>query len=495
MEFTRRQFIKTSMAMSAASAFPSIWLRARQASALQSCEQGVNLVIVQLDGGNDGINMVVPMTDGTGKNRSAYDTVRTPGGLNIPVAGLGTTQIGDDPLHSSGGSNAHLALHPHMVGLKGLYDSGNLAVLCGVHYPEGNLSHDVSKTIWYRADPALSGAGTGWMGRTLDQVCAGPGQSSAVPAADIQSELSPLFYGNTSVFAFDNLSSLFLPTSDFFDSGERAAYKAAFSAIYNNAASAGANLLKPIGACGATAAAKVDSYSTAKESLAVNLNGLINGTGAFGVPGTSQNYSLARQLRTVFALMKGEQPGNVALGCRIFRVDIGGFDSHSNQGNYTAGSITTKVQNNFPGEFHGKLMHRLDRAISAFWQDCVDDGNLYKNTIILTFSEFGRRVEENGSHDANSGTDHGTAAPQFIIGPKAGQSAGPSHVVGGMYGAYPELDPPNLDGDGNIAFHLDFRHTYGEIINRWFGVDAPTTQSILEGYNYLTDPASADFLV
>lgn len=489
MTFTRRQFIKASMAMSAATAFPSIWWRVREAAAtLDPCETGVNLVIVHIEGGNDGINMVVPLTDGTGQNRTAYDTVRLPGGINIPQAGLAATQIGNDPLHGG-----QLALHPHMPGLKGLYDSGNLAVMCGVHYPNPNLSHDVSSTIWYRADPNLAGPGTGWMGRTMDTMCGG--SASAVPAVDTDGQLSPLFYGNTSVFAFDSLSDLFFPVSDAINgAGLKDAYRSSFGNIYDNALNNGTDFLKSIGAAGTTAGDKVDLYGSADQNLAINLNGLMHGTGPFSVPGVRQNFNLARKLRTVFALMKGAQPGNNPLGCRIFRVSIDGFDTHSNQGGYTSGPIATKVQNGFPGEYHGGLMHRLDRALSAFWADVQNDATLKGTTVLMSFSEFGRRVEENGDHDQHSGTDHGTAAPHFVIGPTASQSAIAAHIVGGVYGAYPELDTPNLDHDGNAVYQLDFRHIYGEIINRWLGLAADTTKTILGGYDYLTDPKAADFL-
>jgi len=488
MRFTRRQFIKASMAMSAASAFPSIWWRAQEAAAtLDPCETGVNLVILHIEGGNDGINMVIPKSDGTGHNRGEYDTVRTPGGINIPAGSLAATQIANDPLHTG-----ELALHPHMTGLKALYDAGNLAVMCGVHYPNANLSHDVSSNIWYRADPGLVGPGSGWMGRTLDTLCAG-GSSSAVPAVDTDGQMTPLFYGNTSVFAFDSLSDLVFPISDAVkNAGLGTAYKDSFSNICSNAVNGGATFLKSIGATGSAAADKVDAYHTANEALAVNLNGLRNGTLPFGVPGVPQRFSLSRKLRTVFALMKGAQPGNHPLGCRIFRVGIGGFDTHSDQGGYTSTPINTKVQTSFPGEYHGMLMHQIDRALSAFWADVQADATLKGTTVIMTFSEFGRRVEENGDHDQHSGTDHGTAAPQFVIGPKAGESVIASHIVGGVYGAYPELD--NLDEDGNMVFQLDFRHIYGEIINRWLGVSATTTKSILGNYDYLTDPNSANFL-
>jgi uncharacterized protein (DUF1501 family) len=488
MKFTRRQLLKASAAVSAASAFPSIWWRAREARALEPCENGVNIIIVQLEGGNDGINMVIPMTDGTGgnTNRTVYETMRPTIGIdvgNLSLPNLTPTQIGNDPLHGG-----HLALHPHMVGLKSLYDSGNLAVLLGVHYPNPNLSHFQSEDIWYRADPArTAGNSSGWMGRTMDQLCTS--QPLAVPAVDTEGQLTPLFYGNTSVLAFDSLSDLVFPVSYAFDATLTKDYKDRFGQIYAAAGGSTAPYLKSLGNAGAAAAAKVDAYNTAEEGLGRNLNDLINGTangaGGFGANGRD-NFGLARSLRTVFALMKGAQPGNVSLGCRIFRVAIGGFDSHSQQGIHmplSTKSLAQKVADGFKGEYHGRLLYHVSAAISAFWRDCVDDGALYRNTLIMTFSEFGRRIEENGNGDYTAGTDHGTAAPMFVVGPTAGQSVGPSHLVSGMYGAYPELDQP--DNNGNPVMQLDFRHMYGEIISRWFGRDVATTNTVIgNGFSY-----------
>ncbi|HVN83416.1 MAG TPA: DUF1501 domain-containing protein [Candidatus Binatia bacterium] len=479
MRFSRRQFLKATAGMSAASAFPSIWWRARAAQALEPCESGVNLVIVQLSGGNDGINTVIPMTNGSGADRMQYENVRPTIGIDVgnsSLPNLTPTEIGHDPNH-----NGRLALHPHMTGLKALYDSGNLAVLLGVHYPNPNLSHFQSENIWYFSDPDQTGIASGWMGRTLDNLCAM--QSLAVPGVDLDYELTPLFYGNSSVLAFDSLDDLEFPVSYGFDDALTAVYKNQFAQIYGTASNNSAEFLKVIGRTGAAAAGKVDAYRTADELLAKNLNDVLNGTmnggGGFGVNG-ADDFWLARSLRTVFALMKGSQPGNHPLGCRVFHVSIGGFDTHSQQGIHTPlsmKSLAQKVADDFSGEYHGKLLYHVSTAISAFWRDCIEDGNLYKNTVIMTFSEFGRRIEENGSGDYKAGTDHGTAAPMFIVGPTVAQSTGPSHVAGGVYGAYPPLNQP--DDDGNMVVQLDFRHMYGEILHRWFGLDSTTTNGVL----------------
>ncbi len=479
MPFNRREFLQGTLAAAAAASFPTIWMRAREARALDTCEQGINFVIVQLKGGNDGLNTLIPMTDGTGQNRTVYTAKRPYLGIN--PSDLAATQVSNDPLH-----NGQLALHPHMLGLKGLFDSGNLAVLAGCHYAQPNLSHDVSERIWYRADPPLHGPGTGWVGRVLDGLCVG--QPLAVPAVDTSSQLTPLFYGNTSVLAFDSLLSLSFPTLGSLSTTQKADYKARFLNIYNQAISSGGYLGK-LGGSGYAAVSKINDYKTTTSTTATNLNDLINGTtlsssGAFGVSGKTQGYGLAKSLRTILALMKGEQPGNVPLGCRIFRASIGGFDTHGDQGAHIplgTKSIATKVNEGFANENYGALMHRLDRAVSAFWQD-LKDNNLHGNTVVMAFSEFGRRIEENGNHDADSGTDHGSAGPAFVIGPKAGESTAAAHMVGGLYGAFPELNVP--DSNGNMVYQLDFRQMYGELMTKWFGLGNGTVSTILNGFSY-----------
>jgi uncharacterized protein (DUF1501 family) len=275
------------------------------------------------------------------------------------------------------------------------------------------------------------------------------------------------------------------------NSTQRAAFKSAFLKIYNQASGDGPNFVADLGTSGYSSVSKIDDYNTANQNYATNLNDLrtgSNGGGLFGVSGVSQDYTLARQLRMVLALMKGKQPGDVPLGCRIFRVSIGGFDLHSDSGKHiplATKSLNQKVVDNFRLEEHGKLLHRLDKALGAFWQDCVNH-NLHRNTVIMTFTEFGRRIEENGDANDDTGTDHGTASPMFIIGPTAAQSTGPAHMVGGMYGAYPELDQP--DNNGNMQYQLDFRHVYGDIMNKWLGLSLPTTNSILGAGGFAYSP-------
>lgn len=478
MQFTRREFLKASVSASALVSLPAIWLKAKEASALEACEQGPNLVLVELDGGNDGINTVVPLSDGTGQNRSRYDQVRQ--WLNIPVTELGPTQIDNDPWH-----NGELALHPHMTGLKTLYDSGNVAVILGAHYANGNLSHDVSKSIWYKADPLLSGISKGWMGRTLDRLC--EGQNMPVPAVDVGRSLNPLFFGGTSTLAFTSVNDLVIPSNPLFQASQREPLEQCFRSVYQQLATNSGEFIGAWARVGHAVASRMEAYRSVSSSSAANLNALINGAPDHPIASpTPQRYGLAYALRLVYALLRGAQPGDQPLGCRIFRVGIGGFDTHSDQGKHIPlgqKSLHQKVAENFSGELHGKLLHQVDKAITAFWRD-LEAADLHRNTLIMTFTEFGRRIAENGNNNADSGTDHGTASPVFVIGPTKTQSTLNTFVAGGVYGAYPELHLP--DRNGNMVHTLDFRHVYGEILVRWLGLSTGTANQILGsgGFSY-----------
>lgn len=488
MDFSRRQFLQSALAASAAAAFPAVWLRAREAAALEACEQGLNLVIVQLDGGNDGINTVIPVSDGTGSNRTVYDNVRPY--LRISTSELAATEIDQDPLH-----NGELALHPHMNQIKSLYDQGNVAVILGTHYDNGNLSHDVSNLIWYRADPTLSNVPGGWIGRTMDELCFG--QPNAVPSVDVNSKFSPLFFGRTSTLALQRTEDLSLPIPLALSLSGREAERDLFRQIFAEAYQQLTGAHGFVGnwaRSGHSVLSRMEDYRTASYAEAQNLTALFNGAVDHPIAApTPQRYGLANALRLVFALMRGRQPGNQPLGCRIFRVGIGGFDTHSDQGGHiplSQKSLNQKIADGFPGELHGRLLHRVDKAIAAFWAD-LRSVNLHSNTLIMTFTEFGRRIAENGDHNADSGTDHGTASPMFVIGPTKAE-AGPDgpFVAGGVYGAYPELHLP--DRDGNMIHQLDFRHVYGEILHRWLGLSLDTTNSILGAGGFTYRPL--DFL-
>ncbi len=472
MRITRRQFMQSAASFAAASALPPIWFTPRMAKALEACEQGRNLVIIQLEGGNDGTNTVIPMSGGF---RPIYDSLRPV--LGIAPADLAPVVLGADPLDPS----ATLALHPHMTGLARLHGTGNLATLLGTHYEDGSLSHFTSERIWYTGQPDNPSSGDGWMGQALGHLCSG--QLGAVPGLDIESELTPLFRGPGQVLAIRSLDDIKFPVINALDPQEELEYQAAFEIAYARSVADGTRFTDEFAAATLAGVDRIDAFQSVDLSLGRNLDDLLtgssNGSGGFGADGPLFSRFVER-LRLVFGVMMGGPPGT-PLGPRVFRVGLGGFDTHSSQGRHLSlsdSSIAAKRANGFTGERHGELLHEVDQGIAAFWQDCVEAG-ISNDTMIMTFSEFGRRIGENTA-DNTAGTDHGTLAPMFVVGPSTSETTGTA-VQGGLFGTYPDMN--DLDGDGNYKFvassSIDFRRMYGELMVRWLGIDVPTTESIL----------------
>jgi uncharacterized protein (DUF1501 family) len=266
-----------------------------------------------------------------------------------------------------------------------------------------------------------------------------------------------------------------------------------FTTIYQQLATSADGFVRSWASAGYAVASRMDAYRTVSSAGASNLNALISGAPDHPIAApTPQRYGLATALRLVYALLRGAQPGDQPLGCRIFRVGIGGFDTHSDQGKHIPLSqkpLNQKIEENFPNELHGKLLHQVDKAVTAFWRD-LEEANLHRNTLIMTFTEFGRRIAENGNNDADTGTDHGTASPVFVVGPTKTQTGVGSFVAGGVYGAYPELHLP--DRNGNMVHTVDFRHVYGEVMTRWLGLSETSTNNILGSGGFTYQPL--DFL-
>ena len=180
------------------------------------------------------------------------------------------------------------------------------------------------------------------------------------------------------------------------------------------------------------------------------------GRNEVGYPDMYQNY-LAHNLAIVARLIKGN------LGARVYHVGLGGFDTHAAQGGREGA--------------HANLLRQLAEAVTLFRQDLMAGGQ-HKEVLMMTFSEFGRRVEQNGSE----GTDHGTAAPLFLFG---------DGVHGGLFGSSPSLS--DLDDDENLKHAIDFRAVYATVLQHWFGFDAAASEAVL-GHAYdpmalITDPA------
>lgn len=469
MAITRRQFLKGSAVAGAAALAPRLsWLPGTNVSYAAGPGDAI-VVFVQLYGGNDGLNMVYPVT---GTQRTNYETFRPTLKLpktNAEVAPWVTEGIGSTVLSiGANDDGSTYALHPAMGALHGLYQSGNVAVLPGVHYPFADHSHFRSEVIWYTVDP-LGSTGLGWFGKYLDYV----GYAATdVPAVMLGDSLSPLFTPTlTGLFAFNRLSELRFPATN-----ETLLKQTAVSQLYAASALAGGGYpeLVKIGETGIATIDNIQSYyrvgagfanAGAVEALLLDGDGNyaadnplvysspLNETDNPGITGLG----LARDLKHVAAAIRAD------VGARFFHVAIAGFDSHANQED---------------GFFHSYLLREVSESIAAFYGELNQSvtlpggygasyrtGNLASNVVIVTFSEFGRTIRQNAYDAGKAGTDHATSAPMFVVG---------GTVAGGQYGAYPQLDDPGSDNEDDLRMTWDFRDVFGTILNRWLNVDVAT---------------------
>lgn len=459
MAITRRQFLKCG-GTAAAGAFlaPRLFGSSFVQEALAAIGNRY-FVVLYLDGGNDGLNTVVPTG---GVLRPWYEDARHQGagGLRLELADLANTAIGNDP-----NTGASLALHPGFAaspagdggpgdgGLHALYQQGKVAVIQGCGYPRYSLSHDDSRTIFQTGDPTLSlYGGTGWVGRLLASEYAG--QSTAIPAVNVRDSVAGTYKQSaTSVLAIRRLRDFSFPyDSDYNSTGEKSARNTAFNALHAAAQSGVDAGFKYIGTAGATTLASTAAYPALHSLYENNPNRSAysklydNGT----PPGV--NRSTARDLREVAKVIWGTEQG--AVNSRFFWVENGGYDTHSDQG---------------AGETDGQqfgLHAEVGASLKVFYDDLANMGVADRVTIMV-FSEFSRRIEQN-----DNGTDHGSQGPMFLIGGK---------VAGGVYGNHPRIDPTQLDGEGNTRYRqagsnsgfesTDFRDVYGTILNKWMGVN------------------------
>ncbi|GIW13946.1 MAG: hypothetical protein KatS3mg062_1385 [Tepidiforma sp.] len=350
------------------------------------------LVLVQLAGGNDGLNTVVPFADGA--YRSARTTLAVPEGEVLP--------IGDG-----------MGFHSSMQRLHELWQRGKLAVVQGVGYPNQNYSHFKSMAIWQAGDPEVR-LDTGWLGRTLEaledaehdpflgfNVGTAPARELYSPEVAVPTVSDPDQYG----VAFGGET---VPGTD---PRVRTLMK-----LYEQypAASPHGVLLETTAE---TAVASAELLREAHQRY----------TPAVTYPETSFGAGLQVLAEAIVG----------GLGMRVGHITLGGFDTHSDQ-----------------ADRHVELLQTLDEGLAAFYADLAAQGHADR-VMVLTWSEFGRRVAEN----ANGGTDHGAASVVFALG---------GQVRGGLYGERPRLD--QLVDNGNLGYTTDFRRVYATVIENWFGV-------------------------
>lgn len=369
----RRAFLKGALAFPAAATLPGLFARAAWAAG----GGDEVLVLVRLDGGNDGLNTVVPYAD------DLYHRARPGIGVKNPV------ELSDS-----------IGLHPSLAALRGAWDEGALAIVQGVGYRDSSRSHFTSTDIWHTAFTTLPERWSGWAGRALDRMDEGE-----VPA--LQLDPAPLSLALT---------------------GERVVVPAVADAegfrVRGNRELLRALVARPRdGVAEHVRRAGEAAYRTAER-----LERALGGGDASGYPDTD----LARRLWQVARLVEGGLPA------RVYAVRLSGFDTHSRQANA-----------------HAVLLKTLGDALAAFQKDLKEKG-LDGRVLLMTYSEFGRRVEENRS----LGTDHGTAAPLFVMG---------GRVKGGLKGAHPSL--ADLE-EGDLRHHTDFRQVYATVLDRWLKADS-----------------------
>lgn len=441
MAITRRQFIRrTGLATAGTLLGPGLFASPFVRRAFADLGDRYLLVLF-LDGGNDGQNTVVPVDNGGGSLRSDYEVHRRAGGggIRLTPTQLQNTLIGNDP-----NTGAQLALHPGLIGLKQLYDAGQVAVIQGCGYPEYSLSHEDARLIWQTANPLRIGplAGTGWVGRHL----AATYDAGDIPAVCISDSISPDFRQNvTSLLAIQELENFGFPW-DWYGNDE-GAKAAAFQALHANA-SAGANpTQKFIGNAGNATLSSTSSYPALHSNYQAD-------RGVFSEAYAEIGLSVAEDLREVAKVIYGVQSGVPGIEARFFSLANGGYDTHSDQGGAT-------------GQ-HYELHREVGDSLKVFYDDLADMGVADK-VLTVVWSEFSRRIEQNGN-----GTDHGSQGPMFVIG-------GPNALNGGVYGNHPNIAKSDLEGDGNTRYRqtahpfrsTDFRDVFGTILKHWLNMSQP----------------------
>jgi uncharacterized protein (DUF1501 family) len=385
------------------------------------------LVLVTLYGGNDGLNTVIPYAD--------------------PAYLAGRSTLGYQPSEVLT-LDRQLGLHPNLTGLKSLWDAKQLAVVLGVGYPNPNRSHFRSMDIWQSAVPETDEV-TGWLGRWLDL-----GRDDPMRALSLGPTLPKVMEGAKTAAGAIPSGRLALPGKGRLDAAF-ASLNAPFpseGALATRIAQSGTDLLTVVQDVGqilanqpsnAVGSGNLEPAVTAPTTAPPTTTSPGKPAGAPSRPGAAG--ALAAQLDVVARLIKGGAP------TQVYAVSLGGFDTHA-----------TEKDN------HARLMGELDTGIAGFLKS-LDGDPEGDAVVVMTYSEFGRRVAAN----ASGGTDHGTAAPLFVAG---------RPVKGGFYGEQPSLT--DLD-QGDLKFSTDFRSIYGTMIEKVLGLDQ---KSILQGKTFPTLP-------
>ncbi|MBS1976276.1 MAG: DUF1501 domain-containing protein [Bacteroidetes bacterium] len=379
-QLTRRGFLKRSMLATAGTALIPQFLKAWEGPVNTGSDNV--LVIIQLSGGNDGLNTVVPYRN------DIYYKLRPQLGINSEKV----LKVSDD-----------LGFNPAWGSMQRLYDEGHLTVINNVGYPNPDRSHFRSMDIWQSASGSDEHITTGWIGRYLDAQCKGCGSHSAL---EIDDSLGLAMRGSEMKgLALLDPGKLFQATKQPFYKrlSEVDGDEPHIAYLYKTAAETASNA----------------QYIYEKSSVSATAT-------------TFPNTELGKKLKTIAELIRS------GISTKVYYASLSGFDTHVRQG----------MQQE-------RLLSQYSEAVSALVSDLKQSGNLGR-TLIMTFSEFGRRVTEN----ASGGTDHGTANNLFLMG---GSLRKP-----GFFNGAPDLSRLNEE---DLVYQIDFRQIYGTLLNRWLQAD------------------------
>ena len=368
-----------------------------------------SLVVIELNGGNDALNTLVPYNNGL------YYDYRP---------GIGIPQQDVQPVNSEYGFNSN------MPSIKNLWDRGELAIINGIGYPQPNRSHFRSRDIWYTAEPESIGT-QGWLGAAIrdmdakgENVLTGVNFGRGLPRALVCKGVPVASVGNLETYGL-------LPDID--DENVRHHALDALGRMYGPAG--GRDIVaQALSENGSQALMGADILRTAPEIYS-------SGVEYADTP-------ISQSLKNAVQVM------SAGLGTRILYAQHGSFDTHSNE-----------LQS------HAKLWQDASTAIADFTEDLKEQG-LWEDTLVLVWSEFGRRVRDNGT-----GCDHGSGGVAFVFG---------GSVQGGLYGQYPSLREADLS-EGDMAYTTDFRSTYSTILDRWLDLDPdPIVHGQFEQFDFIS---------
>ncbi|MBO55721.1 MAG: hypothetical protein CL886_08700 [Dehalococcoidia bacterium] len=358
------------------------------------------LVVIQLTGGNDYLNTLIPYGDPL-----YYDNR-----VNVGIPQEEVLPIND-----------YVGLHPAASAIKSLYDDGKVAIINGVGYPTPNRSHFRSMDIWHTCEPDKVG-NEGWLGRVIrdidpksENVLTGVNFGRGLPRALALSGV-PV----ASVAVLETYGVLTGITGE----PERSEALDVFSRMYAPTIGGGP-VMDYLGQTGLDALKGADILKTAPDKYESTVE--------------YAETSISKNLQGIAKVLTAD------LGTRIFYTQHGGYDTHANQ-----------------GPAHPKLWSELSQGISDFYAD-LREHDTADNVLMFVFTEFGRRVKDNGS-----GTDHGSGGMALAIG---------DPVKGGLYSEYPSLKSEDLL-EGDLHFNFDYRGVYGTMVEKWLGLDA---QSVVGG--------------